>query len=312
MVRGDFVGGQVTSSCPRTGSGVHLWLLAEANRCRLRGLSASAAADVLKDASRNCGRPVPSSEIAPTIRKAYSTTTFTPRSSLSYSVPKWPPLNTRLRAEIIAQGGGLADLWEASPIRVNDQGPGGDEIVSAMFPADCLLSVIPNLPLAADDLEPDAASWKPEAITMPKAKLMGKFGWYPLMVPSPMSALTGTNAAGETSTRCLNNTGPRRFQVVEFDSGTLHEQAALLLHLAGFAPMVAACWSGGKSLHGWFLVEGQPELAGRFFRYSVSLGADPALDIPCQPARIPGGRRRDHRKQPVRQTVLFFNPSVLP
>ena len=35
--------------------------------------------------------------------------------------------------------------------------------------------------------------------------------------------------------------------------------AALLLHLAEKAPLALAVYSGGKSLHGWFLLRGVAE-----------------------------------------------------
>jgi hypothetical protein len=44
-----------------------------------------------------------------------------------------------------------------------------------------------------------------------------------------------------------------------------------------YGPFVCAVHSGGKSLHGWFNVEGEDEeKANGFFLYAVSLGADPA------------------------------------
>jgi hypothetical protein len=43
----------------------------------------------------------------------------------------------------------------------------------------------------------------------------------------------------------------------------------------------------------------------KFFRYAVSLGADPQLWIRSQFCRLPDGRR-DNGK---RQEVVYFNPS---
>jgi hypothetical protein len=108
--------------------------------------------------------------------------------------------------------------------------------------------------------------------------------------------------------RCLQNTGPRRFLVVEFDQGDFDQHAALLSHLSGLAPLVLAVHSGNKSLHGWFYCEGQSqELIHRFFRYAVSLGADSATWTPCQLVRMPDGLRDTG----VRQRVVFFNPNPL-
>jgi len=110
------------------------------------------------------------------------------------------------------------------------------------------------------------------------------------------------------SDRCLKNTGERHFLIVEFDTGTTDEHAALLLHLAGRAPLTLAVFSGSKSLHGWFYCAGvAEEKVSRFFRYAVSLGADRATWTRCQLVRMPDGLRDDGNKQ----TVYFFNPQVI-
>jgi hypothetical protein len=123
-----------------------------------------------------------------------------------------------------------------------------------------------------------------------------------------MTAVTGLNQSGEVSNRCLSNTGARRFSIVEFDTGTIDEHAALLLHLAERAPLAIAVFSGSKSLYGWFYCAGVAAgKVARFFRYAVSLGADPAMWTPCQLVRMPDGIRDNGR----RQTVYFFNPEVM-
>ena len=123
-----------------------------------------------------------------------------------------------------------------------------------------------------------------------------------------MSAPMGTTIKGGTSSRSNSNTGPRRFLVIDQDQGNLDQQAAVLLHLARFAPLALAMHSGGKSLHGWFYCQGQEEVKIRqFMSYAVTLGADRAMWTRCQLARMPDGLR--DRK--VRQAVHFFNPGVV-
>ena len=57
-------------------------------------------------------------------------------------------------------------------------------------------------------------------------------------------------------------------------------------------------------MHGWFLVEGQPEeKVLRFFRYAVSLGADTRLWTPSQFCRMPDGIRDNGN----RETVYYLN-----
>jgi hypothetical protein len=125
-----------------------------------------------------------------------------------------------------------------------------------------------------------------------------------LIVPSPMSAVEGVTKEGKPSKHTLSNTGDRRFLICEFDTGTADEHAALLIHLAGYAPLVCAVHSGGKSLHGWFYVHGQSDAkVEKFFRYAVSLGADPMTWTKSQFVRMPDGRRDNGQ----RQTVFFLN-----
>jgi hypothetical protein len=53
-----------------------------------------------------------------------------------------------------------------------------------------------------------------------------------------VTALAGTNQEGKRSVRCTDNTGPRQHIITEFDSGSLDEQAALLLYLATLLPLI--------------------------------------------------------------------------
>jgi hypothetical protein len=105
----------------------------------------------------------------------------------------------------------------------------------------------------------------------------------------------------------------------------LDQQAALLWHLAQFAPSLAlVVYSGSKSAHGWFFCEGQPEdKIQRFFDYAVSLGADSRTWSRCQFVRMPDGKRSDGKTSDAlkiaavnnvpggRQAVLYFNPEVI-
>jgi hypothetical protein len=65
-----------------------------------------------------------------------------------------------------------------------------------------------------------------------------------------MTARTGRTEDGRESEHTLESICPRRFLVIEQDTGTVDEQAAILAHLAEWAPMALAVHSGSKSLHG--------------------------------------------------------------
>src|SRR5260370_23893033 len=107
-----------------------------------------------------------------------------------------------------------------------------------------------------------------------------------------MTARVGRTKNGKESAHTLEATGPRRFLVIEQDTGTIDEQAAVLLHLAERAPLAVAVHSGSKSIHGWFYCVGQSEEKLRgFMRYAVSLGADLATWTRSQFVRMPDCRR---------------------
>ncbi|HWB06936.1 MAG TPA: hypothetical protein VG796_28185 [Verrucomicrobiales bacterium] len=148
-----------------------------------------------------------------------------------------------------------------------------------------------------------------------------------------MTALTGRSKEGKISLRCLDNTGPRRFLVIEFDFKATDAEgnptpeapllarladegrtvqdlcAALLLRLRQLAPLILVLYSGGKSLHAWFPAAGHSlEKLSSFFRYAFTLGADPATWSRCQLIRIPEGLRQNGN----RQRVWYFDPKHIP
>ena len=197
------------------------------------------------------------------------------------------------RAAIIrGQGAGLADLWEASPVRIEDSTAHTEELIDRLFPGNPLLCC--GLSNSVFDTRPRLA-WRHKLCALQ------------LIVPSPCLARTGLTLDGKESPHCLANTGPRRFLVIEFDSGAADDHAALLLHLAETAPLALVVHSGSKSLHGWFHCAGRPEEDLRaFMYYAVSLGADPSTWTRSQFVRMPDGTREGGRSQ----VVYFFNPKA--
>ena len=99
------------------------------------------------------------------------------------------------------------------------------------------------------------------------------------IVPSPMTSRTGRTQEGKVSEHTLENTGPRRYLVVEQDQGTIDEQASVLIYLAKFAPLAIVVHSGSKSLHGWFYCVGQPEEQLLWFMRQF-------VDIWCRPGNM--------------------------
>jgi hypothetical protein len=225
---------------------------------------------------------------------------------------KWLGRDFELVDAVAHTGNGLVDLWEESPVRLDSNQPKTDQIIDVLFPGNPLL----------------CCGW-----TRHHLDTRARRNWYKLhdlqfIVPNPMRARRGLTQERKSSAHALSNTGARRFLIVEFDfdSSSSTEEArllgrlategrdvrdlcaALLLHLAGKAPLALAVYSGGKSLHGWFYCAGiAEEKVSRFFRYAVSLGADRANWNPSQFTRMPDGLRENGK----RQTVYFFNPVVV-
>jgi hypothetical protein len=137
----------------------------------------------------------------------------------------------------------------------------------------------------------------------------GRLSECSLIVPARMTKRTGMTTVGKPSDHTLENTGPRRFVVVEFDTGSTDEHAARLWHLDRYSPLALVVHSGGKSLHGWFPIAGcHPADVQYFMRYAASIGADAALfRNPSQFVRLPAGTREGG----CRQSVLYYAPETL-
>jgi hypothetical protein len=274
---------------PRAGEGVHDWLFRVARQLHAH-MPAGEIVRLLEDRVGNCGRFVPGNEIVAAVQNSLPCA-WQPRGDAAPFKPaaKWPTVNREQRTAIIRDNGGLADLWELSRPRIEDGKSRAEEIVDRLFSGNPLLC---------------CGKSNSDFDTKPRDDWRGQLAKLQFIVPSPMSAVTGTTKDGRESKHTLDNTGARRFLICEFDTGTTDEHAALLIHLAGYAPLVCAVHSGRKSLHGWFYVHGQPDAkVEKFFRYAVSLGADKATWTRSQFVRIPDG----HRDNGKRQTVYFLN-----
>ena len=274
---------------PEAGAGVHNWLFRVARQLHAH-LPAGEIVALLESRVAGCGRHVPRNEIIAAVQNALPCA-WQPKGNAAPAptVSKWPGVNQEQREAIAHDGGGLADLWEMSKPRNEDNRQHTEAIVDKLFPGNPLL-----------------CCGKSNSVfdTRPRDGWRGQLSGLALIVPSPMSAVTGITKDGKESKHTLANTGARRFLICEFDTGTADEHAAILIHLAGFAPLVCAVHSGGKSLHGWFYVHGQPEAkVEKFFRYAVSLGADRATWTRSQFVRMPDGTRDNGNSQ----TVFYTN-----
>lgn len=281
------------ASSPPAGAGVHRWLFQVARQLHAH-LPAGEIVGLLETRVAGCGRPVPRAEIVSAVQNALACAWQPSGGTVpAKTASRWPAVDQARRAAIIRDGGALADLWELSPVRIEDNDQHTEAIIDRLFPGNPLL-----------------CCGKSSAVfdTLHRESWRGKLSKLQLIVPSPMTSRIGLTKKGTESAHSLNNTGASRFLICEFDTGTPDEHAAILMHLAGFAPLVCAVHSGGKSLHGWFYVQGQPDdRVLKFFRYAISLGADPALWCRSQFCRMPDGTRDTG----ARQTVFFLNFKAL-
>ena len=294
---------QLVKPCPASGEGkgVHNWVYYAACRLIEAGWSnADAEAEIEWLMTRE---PNPPSEVMDALRSA--------RGDRRRSTPRWSPMNPTAIGEIVKNGPTLVEVASRSPEPIQF----GPHSRAEMF----IDSLFPGNPLLC------CGASSSRFCTAHREKFRGLLPMYTLIVPSTMSSHKGRTKQGKLSAHCEANTGPRRFLVVEFDNGTLNRQAALLWHLAQFAPLALVVFSGNKSAHGWFFSQGQPEdKLRRFFDYAVSLGADPKTWSRCQFVRMPDGRRADGKISNAlsvagiaqlppngRQAVVYFDSEVI-
>ena len=283
-------------ACPTAGAGVHNWLFRCARVLHRFYPDRLELANLLGAAAAGCGRQIPEREILQAVDNSRKCA-WQPKQRDSFTqpkrTPKWPQADQERIEAITKDGPGLVDLWEMSPLRLEDNESHAEEIIDALFPNNPLLCV---------------GSSNSDFDTKPRAEWKGELARAELIVPSPMSGLIGLTQEGNVSAHSLNNTGPRRFLVIEFDEGPVDRHAALLWRLKKIGPLVLAVFSGNKSLHGWFHCQGEPEdkLHG-FMKLAVSLGADKATWTRSQFVRLPEGTRKDGR----RQRAFYYDPILI-
>jgi len=292
--------------CPDEGQGVNNWTIRTAWQLRKDGINAEQAYSILLGRTTRAESWVAEAEIARAIETVYRTKS---KASTRKARPKWPQRQKEAIEAIIKSPVALDDFRNNSP---SSTGISPFEALDLLFPGD------PTLCLGK----------RPDRIdTRPKSNWEQDIMKCQLVVPNTMTQRTGLTQSGRESLRCLENTGPRRFLVVEQDptawegldeeskskyvdehdykTHQLSNQATILTHLTMHVPLACAVFSGSKSLHGWFFVENLTESQQiRFFRYCVQLGADPAMWTKCQFTRLPGGRRTPGLKH---QTIHYID-----
>jgi len=284
-----FVSDILSAGPPPRGGGLNLWIYKTA-RVLHPYRSYNEIGVILEHVTS--GLPVKRGEIERAVINSKNTAWSPDQPPVFRRPASWPSINQEQR-EALFPYGGLADLWEASPVRLPTGKSHTEELIERLFPDNPLLCVGQSVRSFATQRRDE---WR-ERLSSAQ-----------FIVPSPMSARSGITKDGHPSAKSDSNTGQRRFLVIEQDTGTLDEQAGVLLHLRRIAPMVLAVHSGGKSIHGWFYCHGySEEELRRFMNLSVSLGADKALWTLSQFTRMPDGLRDNGE----RQGAFYFNPAPL-
>jgi hypothetical protein len=266
--------------CPTPGTGVNRWTFTTACILFRAGWNEDKVRDYLNERTTRLGQ-LADAEIERAIERAPQWI----KQGAASSHRKWPAIDHVERRRALSNGIGVEELRGASPVKQTS----AHQVLPILFPGNPLI-------WAARSVHPEIGD------TLPLRQWLPFAGQQQFIVPNPMTSRDIPHNG--KSRRCLTNTGPRIYLVVESDSGTADEQAAILWHLANFARLVIAVHSASKSVHGWFHVAERSEEENRaFMEYAVSLGADPSTWVKCQPVRMPGG----HRPNKGRQEILFFN-----
>ncbi len=226
-------------------------------------------------------RDVPDREIESAVRFAYGDGTAKPRT------PRWPAPNEDTIRYVLET---IEPVFDG----VTPAGVGAADVLTGLFePGE----------LVCSGAVCERPSVRTLEATLPYADR------HQFIVVNPMNGPSALTLDGRPSARCQDNVVARRHLVAEFDDPGMTKpmQARLATALAGYAPLVLAVDSGGKSVHAWYRVDGMdPEGQARFFAVACLLGADRTRWDASGWLRMPGGLRRCSDGSLKRQRILYF------
>ena len=272
---------------PPPPSGINLWMLSSARKCRNAGYSTSQAEMMIYTYNGQARRPFKANEVRRAISRAYETE-LAPIQQIKKPKQEWQPVKTMTsKAKPFLQRVTEDHLWYASPWTCDD-GLTQEIILRELFPdPDGLICVGKS-----------AFEFKTAKLADIKGLEHCQF-----IVPCYMTKIKGLTQDGKESEHCLDNCGERRFCVCDFDEPKSEDHPTIIWYLAKFYHLTMALSSGGKSLHAWFEVAKDEEES--FWKLAISLGADPALMRNRSSfVRIPLGKRDNGNLQ----RIIHFNP----
>lgn len=266
--------------------GAHSWIFWAAIQMHKLGIPEDMMQELLTGAVEAYPRRITEHEIS----QAISNSTIEKLQERG-AVYSWPAPDKEFRNEIVDK---YADHEVARMLRNGDPVPASCcETLRALYDPGDLLCL-------SEDRYPTVRPLE-HFCSFDGAKLAGM----QFIVPNPMVGYRGHTQDGKESFRTLENTGPRVYQVVEFDQENCElNQIALHRHLATYLPLVMLVTSGGKSVHGWYYCRGMGEESQKnFFSIACVLGGDPMTWVRCQYVRLPWGVRASNGKT---QKPLYF------
>ena len=108
----------------------------------------------------------------------------------------------RTNRSIGLDGVRVSELEQQSPLRLDPSENHAEKIIDSLFPGDPLLCAGPSSNLV---------------LTRPLREWSGFLSRQQFIVPSPMIKRKGQTQDGTLSARSLENVGPRKFLIIEFD-----------------------------------------------------------------------------------------------
>jgi hypothetical protein len=315
------------NACPVAGGGLHARLCTVANELR-HSVDAHRGFEILRDLAIERGRPTRTAETeARELIKRWADDPATPVVRTDRAAVETKENVAEIRAIVARDTGGLAELRDQSPVRLDDSRETADDIVDLLFPDGDLICI--GKQRRDGFIDTHSGYYQ-------RDKRMADYAY---IVPNPMGFPTCIGVEDDGTEfpahpRRMENVRYRRWLVIDFDTAKFGRdgetetfwkplieewesqeitpkdaQSRLIAHLSNFEfKLGMVVDTAGKSLHSWFAVSGAVNAAlNRFMRNAISVGADTATWTVSQFVRMPHGTREDGNPQ----LVQYLNANVL-
>ena len=176
---------------------MNLWLFCAARKLHRLKIEPEEIEELLEEATADCGRAMKPDEISRAVRNS--------APGVLRERPwrrRWPQRNYKQIEAIGLDGVRLSEFERQSPVRLDPSESHAEKIVDSLFPGDPLLCAGPSSNFV---------------LTRPRKEWSGFLSRQQFIVPSPMIKRKGRTQDGDLSARSLENVGPRKFLVIEFD-----------------------------------------------------------------------------------------------